>query len=250
MHRTLALRDAVGSDFDTAFVAVLHVLVLNAFYRYASDTCLEISAKSASFSAQAPGLKDSVSAKAIAEHDAQWRKHLPENPDDLWTALLAFDGDSRQALFAHCAALSINAVHEPWTRNKARQAHADHLARAVSLDMAAAGWAPTVDSYLGRVPKARILEAVREAKGERSAQLIDHLKKGDMASEAERLLADSDWLPEPLRTPDIDAPSNAAGAAVDAGAETLPAFLAADGEFDDGATEDSGVDSTRVLAAE
>jgi len=54
--------------------------------------------------------------------------------------------------------------------------------------MAAAGWSPTVDNYLGRVPKARILEAVREAKGEASAQLIDHLKKPDMAKEAERLL--------------------------------------------------------------
>ena len=37
------------------------------------------------------------------------------------------------------------------------------------------------------MPKARILEAVREAKGEQSAQLIDHLKKADMAREAERL---------------------------------------------------------------
>ena len=29
---------------------------------------------------------------------------------------------------------------------------------------------------------------------------IEHLKKGDMATEAETLLADSGWLPEPLRT--------------------------------------------------
>ena len=35
----------------------------------------------------------------------------------------------------------------------------------------------------GRVTKARILEAVREAKGERAAQLIEQLKKGDMARE-------------------------------------------------------------------
>ena len=67
---------------------------------------------------------------------------------------------------------------------------ADQLARAVDLDMAAAGWMPTVENYLGRVPKVRILEAVREAKGEHSAQLIEHLKKADMAKEAERLL---DW---------------------------------------------------------
>src|SRR5258707_14783360 len=85
--------------------------------------------------------------------------------------------------------------------------------------MAAAGWAPTVDNYLGRVPKTRILEAVREARGERSAQLIDHLKKSDMASEAERLLADSNWLPEPLRTSEVGTGSNEAPAAVDAEAE-------------------------------
>ena len=94
--------------------------------------------------------------------------------------------------------------------------------------MAAAGWTATVDSYLGRVTKARILEAVREAKGEASAQLIDHLKKQEMAREAERLLAGSGWLPEPLRTP---APESAApSAALGARAEDLPAFLAAEGE--------------------
>src|SRR3546814_9354889 len=70
--------------------------------------------------------------------------------------------------------------------------------------MVAAGWTPTVYNYLGRVTKARILEAVREAKGEASAQLIDHLKKPDMAKEAERLLAGSGWLPEPLRLPDAE----------------------------------------------
>src|SRR3546814_17340874 len=67
------------------------------------------------------------------------------------------------------------------------------------------GWRPTVDNYLGRVTKPRILEAVREAKGEQSAQLIDHLKKGDMAKEAERLLDSRGWLPETLRLSVIEA---------------------------------------------
>ena len=70
--------------------------------------------------------------------------------------------------------------------------------------MVEAGWRPTVDNYLGRVTKPRILEAVREAKGEQSAQLIDHLKKAEMAKEAERLLEGTGWLPEPLRTADVD----------------------------------------------
>ena len=148
------------------------------------------------------------------------RSDCRANEDDLWHELVGFEGDSQAALFAHCASLSVNAVHEPWNRNSRRLAHADRLARAVSLDVAAAGWAPTVDNYLGRVPKMRILEAVREAKSEASAQLIDHLKKPDMAREAERLLAGTGWLPEPLRSQD----TGSAGGEGDA--EGLPAFLA------------------------
>ena len=224
-HRTLALRDALANDPGVAFAAVLHALCLGAFYRMSSGTCLEISAKSASFSTQAPGLADSASAKAIEARHQQWAKRLPQDEGDLWQTLVAFDRDSQAALLAHCASLSVNAVHEPWNRNPRRLAHADTLARAVNLDMAAGGWSPTVDNYLGRVPKVRILEAVREAKGEVSAQLIDHLKKPDMAKEAERLLAGTGWLPEPLRTTDGAAAEADAGA----GAEPLPAFLA-DGE--------------------
>ncbi len=46
---------------------------------------------------------------------------------------------------------------------------ADRLSLAVGLDMAEAGWRPTVANYLGRVTKPRILEAVREGAGERAA---------------------------------------------------------------------------------
>ncbi|WP_376708306.1 hypothetical protein [Bradyrhizobium cenepequi] len=108
--------------------------------------------------------------------------------------------------------------------------------------MVTAGWKPTVDNYLGRVTKPRILEAVREAKGESLVGLIDHLKKGDMAREAERLLDGTGWLPEPLRLADIDSPQqDPAGAA-----ETLPEFLADDDE----AHADLEDDQPRVVAAE
>jgi ParB family chromosome partitioning protein len=45
------------------------------------------------------------------------------------------------------------------------------------LDMVATGWTPTVDNYLGRVTKAQIIGAVREAKGERAAHAIQHLNE-------------------------------------------------------------------------
>ncbi len=200
-HRTLALRYALGGQTDVAFTAALHALCLKVFHRYAQDTCLEIDIKSAGFSAQAPGLQDSALANAFDARHQAWIAALPKDPAELWDALTAFDGDSRQALFAHCVSLSLNAVFEAYNRKPRALAHADRIAQVVDLDMVAAGWAPTVESYLGRVTKARILGAVREARGERAAQLIDHLKKGEMAEKAQELLVGSGWLPEPLRTP-------------------------------------------------
>jgi hypothetical protein len=60
-----------------------------------SGTCLEISAKSANFSTQAPGLTNSPSAKAIKARHQQWAKQLPQDEGDLWQVLVAFDRDSQ-----------------------------------------------------------------------------------------------------------------------------------------------------------
>ena len=249
-HRTLALRDALANDPRTAFAAVLHAMCLGAFYHRESESCLELTLKNSTFSAQAPGLADSVSAKAIEARHEQWVTKLPKEVDHLWDRVTALDGDAQAALFAHCASLGVNAVCEPWNRNPRRLAHANALANAVRLDMAAAGWTPTVENYLGRVQKARILEAVREEKGAQSARLIEHLKRPDMAKEAERLLEGSGWLPEPLRTPDVHGVEPAGED--DAGAKALPAFLA-DGEEDgagDPAASDSEEPHRSAIAAE
>jgi ParB family chromosome partitioning protein len=199
-HHTLGLRQALGERPDVAFLAALHALTLKVFYHYGSDSCLELDLKSVSFSAQAPGLNDSASAEAIRIRHESWAKTLPKESADLWEALQEWDGDSQAGLLAHVVSLSVNAVHEAWNRRPRAFAHADRLAQAVDLDMAVADWKPTVDNFLGRVTKARILQAVAEAKGQRAADRIEHLKKGDMATEAETLLADTGWLPEPLRT--------------------------------------------------
>jgi ParB family chromosome partitioning protein len=198
-HRTLALREAVANDPDVAHRAALHALCLKLFYHYGFDTCLEIEAKSVLFG-HTSGLADTPAAKAIDARHKAWDAHMPEDSSDLWDMLAELDTDSQQALFAHCVGLTINAVHQPYDRRPKALRHAGRLASAVTLDMAAAGWKPTVDAFLGRVTKARILDAVREAKGEKAAERMVHLKKAEMAKEAERLLDGTGWLPEPLRT--------------------------------------------------
>ncbi len=246
VHRTLALRDALANDPDTAFLAALHALCLRTFTQRPGASCLELELKSAGFGVQPPDLAASAAARAIDARQRAWSTQLPGEPAALWETLVGFDGDSRAALFAHCVSFGVNAVHEPWNRAPQRAAHADLLAGAVGLDMAAAGWTATVDSYLGRVPKARILEAVREARGPEAAQLIDHLRKPDMAKEAERLLAGSGWLPEPLRRPLEPAAGADAGADGDAegGDASLPAFLTGAGEI-----PAAGDDADRTEAA-
>ncbi|KQX34008.1 DNA-binding protein [Devosia sp. Root436] len=242
-HRTLGLRHALGEHPDVAFRAALHALTLKVFYHYGSDSCLELDLKTVSFGAQAPGLNDSLSAEAIRARHESWAKALPKDSADLWDALGDWDSDSRGALFAHVVSLSVNAVHEAWNRRPRALVHADQLADAVDLDMAPR-WKPTVDTFLGRVTKARILQAVGEAKGQRAADRIAHLKKGEMATEAETLLVDTGWLPDPLRRPG----QTAAEVAVDS-APAVEETAGAEGETavaeDDGVTDD---DDTAVAA--
>jgi ParB family transcriptional regulator, chromosome partitioning protein len=235
-HRTLALRDAVASNPHVAITALLHKLCLDTFQREMLCGCLQASVREVHFSAQASDLKDSASAKAIDDRNKVWAADMPADEAALWDWLAALDDASRSALLAHCVSFGVNALFEKVDRYggngvspdgmRQRIEQADRLARAVNLDMVEAGWRPTVDNYLGRVTKSRILEAVREAKGEPSAQLIEHLKKSEMAKEAERLLDGTGWLPEPLHLADAASASDGS----DSTGEPLPEFLADDEE--------------------
>jgi len=252
-HRTLALRDAVASNPHVAMTALLHKLCVDAFHNGYAPGCIEAGVRQVHLPVQAPGLNDSVSAKAIDERHEAWKADLPKDDDALWDWLAALDDASRSTLLAHCISYGVNALFEKIDRYggngvsshglRRRFDQADRLARAVNLDMVDAGWRPTVENYLGRVTKSRILEAVREAKGESSTQLIDHLKKTEMAKEAERLLEGTGWLPEPLRLAETAPASTDA----DGPAESLPEFLADD---EDEAGETSDDEQPHAVAAE
>jgi ParB family chromosome partitioning protein len=205
-HRTLGLRLALGEQPDMALIAVTHALIAQAFYRE-DDTgsCLELSPMSAPLGGYAEGIEDTQAAKALSDRHALWAGQMPREAGDLWAFVVALDHDSRIALFAHCAALTVFAVKQPWDRKPQALATADKLAAALNLDMAAL-WRPTVRSYFGRVTKAHILAAVREEVGSETAERMAGMKKEPMAAYAEGLLAPSGWLPDLLRTPQAPEP--------------------------------------------
>lgn len=252
--RTLALQEALANNPHVAMTALLHRLVMQR-YRYSAPTgCLEISVRDRSFPMQSADLKDSPSAKAIHARNEAWREDLPDDDNAVWDWIAQLDDASRMALFAHCVSYGVNAVHERENIHRStsqysidrRFAGADLIAKATGLDMVIdAGWRPTVENYLGIVPKVRILAAVREGAGERAASLIEHLKKADMAKEAERLLAGTGWLAEPLRSPNIE--GDVAATEGDGEVVDLPDFL---GAGDDDAALDEEEEQHPLAAAE
>ncbi|OYX68457.1 MAG: chromosome partitioning protein ParB [Rhizobiales bacterium 32-66-11] len=255
-HRTVALQDALANNPHVAMTALLHRMVMERYHYSAPTGCLEVSVRHRYLSSQGSDLADSQSAKAIDERFDAWKADLPSDEAALWDWIAALDEASRMALLAHCVSYGVNALYERPNIHSAsgisqhgldrRLAGADRIARATGFDMVVdAGWRPTVENYLGRVTKTQILAAVREGAGERAAQLIDHLKKGDMAKEAQRLLADTGWLPEPLRLVDLDGDA----ADTDGEVEALPDFLAGDGDDEKAAAEDEK-DRQHLVAAE
>lgn len=255
-HRTLALQEALANNPHVAMTALLHRLVMERYHYSAPTGCLEVFVRQKLSWTQGSDIADSPSVKAIGERFYAWKADLPSDEAALWDWIAALDEASRMALLAHCVSYGVNALYERPNPHSAsgisqhgldrRLAGADRIARATGFDMVVdAGWRPTVENYLGRVTKTQTLAAVREGAGERAAQLIDHLKKGDMAKEAERLLADTGWLPEPLRLVDLDGDA----ADNDGEVEALPDFLAGDGDDEEAAAEDEE-DRQHLVAAE
>jgi ParB family chromosome partitioning protein len=198
-HRTLGLRLALSEQPDVALVAVTHAMLAQTFYRGAEANVLDIRPGGLFLGTHADGIEDTEAGKSWSARHARWAAQLPRDVADLWPFVVALDHDSRMAIFAHCAASTINAVKLPRDHRPRALATAERLAEAVSLDMTGY-WRPTVRTFLGRITKTRILEVVREGASAEAADRIADMKKQDMAEAAEQLLVGTGWLPALIRT--------------------------------------------------
>lgn len=205
-HRTLALRVALGERPDLALIALTHTLTAQLFYSYTEAGCLEVRPTVTPLGSHADGVEDTPLATRANEAREAWAERMPRDVADLWGFIVGLDDEKRLALLAHCASRTVNALRLPWDRKPRSLQTADRLATALTLDVAK-DWTPTVDSYLGRVTKAHIVEAVTEGVSEDAARRIADMKKPDMAETAEQLLAGTGWLPAVLRTPESEQPA-------------------------------------------
>lgn len=130
----------------------------------------------------------------------EWRGQIPEDAGDALRWVFNLPADELQNLLAICTACAFNGTFGSGAMQSQRSKRdmVEILVERLQFDMAK-HWAPTVDSFLGAVPKAIAIEAVTEACGAENAKKLVPLKKGDAAKLAEEMLEDRGWLPAPLR---------------------------------------------------
>jgi ParB family chromosome partitioning protein len=201
-QRTVALQEMVAGQPELALTALLHTLVLCTFYGDSHVTCLDITPRAIDLRPFSEKIGESRAALALYTRRQAWLDRLP-GEEALWPWLMGENQTTKLELLAYCAAVTLNAVKRKHEGDGSRRLqNAACIADAAGLDMAD-WWETTKDSYLGRVSKALILEAVTEGVSKQAAENIATLKKDAMAARAEERLAGKRWLPNVLRRPSL-----------------------------------------------
>ena len=196
-HRTAALREVLAGQPECAFTALLHALVLRIFFNRDGRGCIEIMPTVAELGKLSQTVGESKAAAALLVRHNRWLELLPERTE-VWGWLDRMEHSLRLELLAYCTALTVDAVYRR-ERDQGRSAQADLLAHALSLDMAD-WWRPTSAGFFDRITKDQIIRAVSEGVSREAAHPLADRKKSHMGRDAEVLLANRRWVPEPLRT--------------------------------------------------
>lgn len=178
---------------DIALAAVVHAMACNVFRSCRNESSLQMTARITHLRETCKGMD------VLEQARERWGDRVPADPQHLWEWCLGQDKDTLLELLAFCAARSVDAVQRKQDRQDCdRIVHANALAAALSLDMTA-WFTPTARNYFSRVSRTEILSALAEAKGMPAKRSWDKLKKSEFTALAEREIATSGWLPQPLR---------------------------------------------------
>ncbi|MCX5565803.1 ParB/RepB/Spo0J family partition protein [Alcaligenes phenolicus] len=196
-HRTAALQIELARNPQVALAAVVHgmmqaVMPVGRYCHHNVPLEMRLTVQSR-LASLAPDWPESPAAVALAELQRTAGEALPQDSAELFAALLDTPQDELLRLMAICAAMTVDAVTPRATPLQPGM----ELAQAVGLDMAA-WWHPTAEGYFMHISKAMILEAVAEFAPDHVSRL-EKLKKAELASEAERLVQGSGWMPAVFR---------------------------------------------------
>lgn len=193
-HKSAAISVNLAKRPEIALAAVVHVLALGIFHRSSSASSLQLSANITHFREESKGSDE------LQEMRDRWVEKLPADETALWNWCLTQDQETLLDLLAYCASVTVDAVRTKQDRSEPpRFAHAGILAHALGLDMAS-WFTPTAENFFGRVGRNTVITALTEAKGIPAKRSWQKLKKSELAVLAEREIAGTNWLPQPLRS--------------------------------------------------
>ncbi|MCD0253076.1 ParB/RepB/Spo0J family partition protein [Xanthomonas campestris pv. campestris] len=204
-HRNLAAQIEVAKRPDVAKVlmavwAVQHILsrVAGGHRGTRAPTDLAITETCYGCGRVMPITDDTgtAKAKAFAEECIALAKTLPDASEKQWDALAAKSGEELDKIIAYGVALSVSLTDD-------HKGLTGKLLDALNFDMSA-HFEATADTYLGRVSKPLIVDALREAgkiSGQTDKDALLGMKKGVLAAEAQTRLSGSGWVPKGIRAP-------------------------------------------------
>lgn len=201
-ERTLALRAVLAQHPTHALTVLVHSLVLDAFY-HERESVLAVTIKDDSALARSGIDADNTKAAQVLHalrEDLQVA--LPSQASELWAWMIAQDSATQLQYLAYCITPALNVMQDRATNLSTTSARPIEGARALAallgLDMAD-WWQPTVENFCGGVPKAKLIEAVSEAKGRDAGECLAMMKKAGAIAAAAEALDGTRWLPSLLR---------------------------------------------------
>jgi len=198
-HRTAAVAASLTQNPQIALAALLHTVISAAVEPW-NDSPIKVRFDTHSTSVQrnAADYDSSKASELLASAERQLAG-LPTG-DALFSRLLAMSSADLLDLLAGFVARAYTVQSADPVRRMPR-GHFDlaqGVETALGLDMAD-WWYPSVEKFLGHVPKAKMIEAVTECVGAEAAKPIEKMKKADAIAAAGALLDGRRWLPSTLR---------------------------------------------------
>lgn len=198
-HRTAAMQAAMIDNHHVALVALTHALLAREFTHYPLSS-VKVSGTSSlhSIRDKADDMQVSRAWTAIQAKRAELEARLPESHDMYFAWLLAQDTSELLEILAFLTAITVDV-----TTARADAIPSPGLSDALQIDMAD-WWEPTAISFLGQIPKSKVVNVVAESAGPGEVAGMLAMKKAELLAAAERKLAGRRWLPSLLRSQPAD----------------------------------------------
>jgi ParB family transcriptional regulator, chromosome partitioning protein len=193
-HFTAALRARLDVSPSVALRALTAALWSSSISELRADEHSPVTVRGSVpiLRSNAPEIDGSNAVKAYAESRLAWESKL-DKVENLLAWLSAQPDAEVIALLGHCTAGFVSAVSQ-----QSPDATTLAIAAAAGLQMADY-WQATTESFFKRVPKAVILDALRESDPTLDLAPFEKAKKAELMGMAEPILAKAKWLPGMLR---------------------------------------------------